>query len=105
MQLSTIPFLIAGLFGFVDWLALRAEHRRASHAASGSRFGRGAGCRAAHVLELRQQRDLGADHPRQARRGCIFRLTQGAHGRCLRSGCNAVDGSSTGIQVPHCGCC
>ena len=25
MQLSTIPFLIAGLFGFVGWLALRAE--------------------------------------------------------------------------------
>ena len=24
MQLSTIPFLIAGLFGFVGWLALRA---------------------------------------------------------------------------------
>jgi hypothetical protein len=29
MQLSTIPFLIAGLFGFVGWLALRAEHQRA----------------------------------------------------------------------------
>jgi hypothetical protein len=29
MQLSTIPFLIAGLFGFVGWLALRAEHHRA----------------------------------------------------------------------------
>ena len=29
MQLSTIPFLIAGLFGFVGWLALRAELRNA----------------------------------------------------------------------------
>lgn len=29
MQLSTIPFLIAGLFGFVAWLALRAERQRA----------------------------------------------------------------------------
>ncbi len=29
MQLSTIPFLIAGLFGFVGWLALRAERQSA----------------------------------------------------------------------------
>ena len=32
------------------------------------RFGRGAGCRAAHVAQFRQQRNLGADHPRSTRR-------------------------------------